>query len=617
MKSDRLGLTMIGATLGVIALILLAVFVQQSRQHERQLQAQGNSLARALASVPVKELAPSPERPGMLRTLVGLQRRADLAYALWQSPQGGALAEVSAPGLTAPQAPLPSEPAHWFGQRELRLPDDNTRILEFHAPVMDQGALAGFVRLGYRAEGWGMDASALSFQAVLALPIFLLAPLFFVLIRREMRPLAQLGQRMHDVSARLGEGLGDEVLAPRVQGAQLDDFVRRLGEFLQRTEGRMRELESERMDTVASQRLISYKRNRVEAVLHTLPEGVLVLDGQCTPTFANAKLEPLLGATPEQIVGQPPPHWCRQPEVLAFLLRQQGLQGDALLRPASADVSVNGAVPRHLQLVSYPLFSPTDTAQLFGTLVVVRDVTQERLARDAGAEFVASVSHELKTPLNTLKAYSELLMDAGGDEAVRVEAVNVIHAEVDRMAGLINNLLNISKLETGAIALAAARVNVHDLLAGAFEAQRQNAVGKGLKFRINVPVNLGLAALDKDLMRIAVNNLLSNAIKYNRDGGEVVLSAQETEDEHLEIRVRDSGIGISPAQAARVFDKYFRADDPEASSRSGHGLGLYLVRQIVELHHGSVTLQSEPGQGSEFCIRLKKLPALYEEAIAA
>ena len=88
-----------------------------------------------------------------------------------------------------------------------------------------------------------------------------------------------------------------------------------------------------------------------------------------------------------------------------------------------------------------------------------------------------------------------------------------------------------------------------------------------VKFRINVPVNLGLAALDKDLMRIAVNNLLSNAIKYNRDGGEVVLSAQETEDEHLEIRVRDSGIGISPAQAARVFDKYFRADDPEAGYR--------------------------------------------------
>jgi signal transduction histidine kinase len=209
-------------------------------------------------------------------------------------------------------------------------------------------------------------------------------------------------------------------------------------------------------------------------------------------------------------------------------------------------------------------------------------------------------------------------MDTGGnDEAVRVEAVNVIHAEVDRMAGLINNLLNISKLETGAIALATSRVNVHDLLAGAFEAQRQNAPGKGLQLRIDVPANLGLAALDKELMRVAVNNLLSNAIKYNRAGGEVLLSAHETEDEHLEIRVRDSGIGIPPAQCARVFDKYFRADDPAAAGRSGHGLGLYLVRQIVELHHGTVSVQSEPGQGSEFCVRLKKLPALYEEAMPA
>lgn len=605
---------MIGATLGVIALILLAVFVHQSSLYERQLLAQGNGLARALASVPMAELAPTPDRPGMLRTLVGLQRRADLVYALWESPQGGAMAEVSAPGLTTPVAPPPAEPAHWFGHRELRLPDDNTRILEFHAPVMDQGNLAGFVRLGYRADGWGLDASALSFQAALALPIFLLAPLFFVLVRREMRPLAQLGQRMQDVSARLGDG----VAVPQVQGAQLDDFVRRLGEFLQRTEARVRELETERMDTLASQRLIGYKRSRVEAVLHTLPEGVLVLDSQCTPTFANAKLAPLLGATPEQIIGQPPQGWCHPPEVLAFLMRQRSQQGDALWRPAQAEVALQGPPQRHLLLASYPLFSPTDPSQLFGTLVVVRDVTQERLARDAGAEFVASVSHELKTPLNSLKAYSELLMDTGGnDEAVRVEAVNVIHAEVDRMAGLINNLLNISKLETGAIALATSRVNVHDLLAGAFEAQRQNALGKGLQLRIDVPANLGLAALDKELMRVAVNNLLSNAIKYNRAGGEVLLSAHETEDEHLEIRVRDSGIGIPPAQCARVFDKYFRADDPAAAGRSGHGLGLYLVRQIVELHHGTVSVQSEPGQGSEFCVRLKKLPALYEEAMPA
>ena len=613
MKSNRLGLLVIGATLAVIALILAAVLMFQTRQHAQQLRAQGSNLVRALANVPVAQLAPSPERPGMLRTLVGVQRSSDLVYALWVSPQGTPLAEVSAPGLGVPLAPVPAEPAQWFGERALSLPDDGAPVLEFHAPMMDQGALAGFVRLGYRADAGLLDPSRLSFQAGLALPIFLLAPLFYFLVRREMRPLAKLGQQMQDMTSRVGLDPAAVVPAPTLQGLQLDDFVRRFGIFLHNTEARMRELETDRMDTLASQRLIGYQRHRVESVLHAMPEGVLVLDGSGLPTFANAKLEPLLGATPKQILGQPPQAWCKQPQVLAFLRRQPADQGDAP-RAARAEISLDGPVPRHLVLSSYPLFSPTDTAQQFGLLVTVRDATQERLSRDAGAEFVASVSHELKTPLNTLKSYSELLMDGGGaDEALRVEAVNVIHAEVDRMAGLINNLLNISKLETGSLKLAASRVNLHDMLSGSFDSLRQSAVGQGLKFRIDVPINLGLASLDKELMRIAVNNLLSNAVKYNRPGGEVVLSAQETEDDHLEIRVRDSGIGIPPAQCARVFDKYYRVDDAGASARAGHGLGLYLVRQIVELHRGTVSVQSEPGQGTEFCIRLRKVTALYEE----
>ena len=614
LTSERLGLLVIGATLGVVALIVGAVLAWQAREHEQQLRSQGASLVRALASVPVRQLAPSPDQPGLLRTLVAVQRSSDLAYALWVSPQGAGLAEVAAPGLTTPQASLPTEPAHWFGERELRLPDDGARVLEFHAPLMDQGNLAGFVRLGYRAEAGLLDSRRLSFPALLALPIFLLAPLFYFLIRREMRPLAGLGQQMQDMTSRVGL----PPTGPGANGLQLDDFVRRFGDFLQRTEARMQQLESERLDSMASQRLVGYKRQRVESVLHAMPEGVLVLDSQCLATFANAKLEPLLGASPERILGQPPQAWCRHPEVLAFLLRQIPAPGQEPPRAGRTEVSLDGPTPRHLALASFPLFAPNDTAQQFGMLVVVRDTTQERLARDAGAEFVASVSHELKTPLQALTSYSELLMEGDAiDDATRVEAVNVIHGEVERMAALINNLLNISKLETGAMALATGRVNLHDLLHGAYEVQRQAALGKGLKFRIDVPLNLGLAALDKELMRIAVNNLLSNAVKYNRPGGDVVLSAHEADNDMIEIRVRDSGIGIAPAQRTRVFDKYFRVNEAAAEGRTGHGLGLYLVRQIVELHHGSVSVQSEPGQGSEFCIRLRKLAALYEEGQAA
>jgi signal transduction histidine kinase len=282
---------------------------------------------------------------------------------------------------------------------------------------------------------------------------------------------------------------------------------------------------------------------------------------------------------------------------------------------------LEGSPPRFLTLTSYPLFAPQERHTVFGTLIVIRDTTQEQLARTAGSDFVSHVSHELKTPLASIVAYSELLMgDDGSDAALRVEAVNVIHDEAERMAGLINNLLSISKIDSGAMVLKRQRVNLYELLVDAFESQRQGALGKGLDFRLDVPPNLGAAALDKDLFRIAINNVLSNAIKYNQAGGRVSLSAEEADDQTLAIHVRDSGIGIPADQRARIFDKYYRVPDAGgdgASERKGHGLGLYLVRQIVELHQGSISVDSQPGRGTEFCIRVRKLAAVYEEALAA
>lgn len=613
MKSDRLGLVMITASLAVVALIVAALLVQHQRSHERQVRAQGSSLARSLSSLPFEQLAPSAERRGVLHAAVGAQRSEGFAYALLVSPEGAPLAEVVAAGHLPPEAKPPVEPAGWFGERELRTPDDDRRILEFHAPVMDHGKLAAFVRLGYQADTRPFGLDQLSFVAALALPVFLLTPLFRFLLRREMKPLARLGEDLQRM-AQAAEGGAPALPA----GLQIHDFVDRLGRFLQAAESRVRELEAERLDRVASNRLLAYKKDKVETVLQSLPDGVLVLDEACVPSFANARIEALLGLAPEQVVGRAPRDWCTLPALLAFVLRHQSRPGDAAPRAARADISIDGASPRHLALASYPLFAPSDRASVFGTLIVIRDATQDVLARHAGADFVAHVSHELKTPLNTIGAYSELLMDSPAPaEALRIEAVNVIHDEVGRMAGLIDNLLNISKLESGAMKLERQRVNLRELLVDAFEAQRQGAHGKGLEFRLDVPPNLGAAALDKELFRIAVNNLLSNAIKYNRPGGHVWLSAEEDDEQTLAIRVRDGGIGIPAAQRERIFDKYYRVDDASTVGRQGHGLGLYLVRQIVELHQGSIAVDSPAAGGTEFCIRVRKLAAVYEEAIAA
>jgi len=126
---------------------------------------------------------------------------------------------------------------------------------------------------------------------------------------------------------------------------------------------------------------------------------------------------------------------------------------------------------------------------------------------------------------------------------------------------------------------------------------------------LDLPRELEAVAIDKDLFRIALNNLLTNAIKYNRPGGSVLLAARN-EDHEIVISVRDTGIGIAAADRERVFDKFYRVSERDAKvARGGHGLGLYLAAQIVELHHGRIVLDSEPGVGSTFSIHLKIAPA--------
>ncbi len=250
-------------------------------------------------------------------------------------------------------------------------------------------------------------------------------------------------------------------------------------------------------------------------------------------------------------------------------------------------------------------------------LIVFRDISREFLAKHAGAEFVSHVSHELKTPLNTLGAYSELLLGyASLTEAERVDAVNVIHGEVERMTRLINNLLNISKAETGTLQLVRTRVKMHDLLQDVFDSMSSVALGKGIELELKIPPDLGSARLDKEMFRIAINNLISNAIKYSNPGGKVTLSARNLDDDQRQISVRDQGIGIAPDECEKVFLKYYRVGNSETASRSGHGLGLYLAKQIIELHHGSITVNSELGKGTEFIITFKAQPVQLEESKA-
>ncbi len=447
--------------------------------------------------------------------------------------------------------------------------------------------------------------------ATILFTAFLVSVFSTIIIRHENNRLTILNEKIAHATRLLGIQSGSKATSD----ASLS-FSANLEQFVQLAEEKISQINKDVVASQATLHLLTYKQEKAESALNSIPDAALVIDDACMPVFANLKVEPILGASRETILGHQPQDWCHHKEVLAFLMRFKNTA--ASVRMASMEYMPEENSDRRISVSAYPLLSPRDPSTLFGMLILFRDITKEHLAKQAGAEFVAHVSHELKTPLNTLSAYSELLLGyASLAEHERVEAVNVIHSEVDRMSNLINNLLNISKIETGTMKLNRKRVKMQDLLEDTFSNMHTQALGKDISLDLKIPADLGSVRLDKDMFRIAINNLVSNAIKYSDAGSTVILSARVLDDDQMQISVKDHGIGISTEDQANIFLKYYRAKNASTLSRSGHGLGLFLAKQIVEMHHGSIAVKSELGKGTEFIITFKAQPVQLEESLAA
>jgi signal transduction histidine kinase len=249
---------------------------------------------------------------------------------------------------------------------------------------------------------------------------------------------------------------------------------------------------------------------------------------------------------------------------------------------------------------------------MLGTLVVFHDKTQELLAKSARDQFISSVAHELKSPLNVIHMSAETLLD---DKNIpvgeRIQSINIINDEVERLSTLISNLLNITMMEAGNMVLDYQRVKIFDFLKDTMSSVTRSNSPEAPQFHIQLSNNLSTIEVDKNLLRIALNNLLTNAIKYNKPNGDVTLNADEIDDQ-LIIKISDTGIGISDQDQERIFEKFYRSENDIVRKKSGHGLGLALAKEIIELHGGKLLLQSAVGEGSTFTVILKKSSSLLK-----
>lgn len=332
-------------------------------------------------------------------------------------------------------------------------------------------------------------------------------------------------------------------------------------------------------------------QSRLAAALNSSVDPVSALDSEGRILFANLAFEEAFDQRLDEVAGRPFAHVLADKDVVDAIRasREQGLRRiNVIEKPGH----------RFYQVVTTPIAGGGEWA----VLIVFHDLTDVQRTDQIRRDFVANVSHELRTPLAALKSVVETLADGAlEDESVAREFLRRADGEVDRLVQLVEELLELSRIESGDQPLVLRDTDVASLLSEVAERLRPQAARARQSLNLDLSPELGSVSLDSARIERAVLNLLHNAIKFTPAEGEVTLSARR-EDASLLIEVRDTGVGIAQSDLSRIFERFYKADHSRASG--GSGLGLALVKHAVEAHGGSVSVESQQPRGSVFSLHI-------------
>lgn len=335
-----------------------------------------------------------------------------------------------------------------------------------------------------------------------------------------------------------------------------------------------------------------------QAVFNSMVEGVLVLDGADRVQLINQSLQRLFSLTSD-VRGQTIIEAFRLPELAALvkhLHKERTLESCTLELPGMEErwVEVNAAAV------------PDREGAQHGAILVFHDLTRVKQLEHTRQEFVANVSHELRTPLSLIKGFVETLLEgAKNDPEKATRFLQTIEKHTDRLTFLIEDLLTISRLESGQIVMNLHPVDLREETQRVLDDLRSRAHEKVIRLDNSVPVGL-IAQADADRLQQVLFNLVENAIKYGRNEGCVTIGGNEAPEGKVELWVRDDGPGIPVESRERVFERFYRVDRARSRDTGGTGLGLSIVKHIVQAHGGEVWLKSDLGAGTTFHFTLAK-----------
>lgn len=367
--------------------------------------------------------------------------------------------------------------------------------------------------------------------------------------------------------------------------AEMEELADAMNDMSERVQGRMEKFIAD--------------KSRLEAVFLSMFDGVMVIDGRGTIVLMNQALKEFLQID-SVVPGKKPLEVIRNIDIQELAERVLASRS----RLESREITLSLPQEKVLLAHATPVLRE---GVVDGAVLVFHDITELRRLEKVRQDFVANVSHELRTPVSTIRGYAETLLEgAMEDKAHAREFLRIIYDDAERLTKLINDLLDLSRIESGKMKLALEECSleavVDKVLAGMNKEARKNSI----TIKKEIPARLAKIRIDEAAIAQVLFNLVENAIKYNNAGGSVTIGARET-DRGVEVSVTDTGIGIPSEDIPRIFERFYRVDKARSRDLGGTGLGLSIVKHIIHAHHGEVSVESRPGVGSTFRFTLPKV----------
>ncbi len=339
-----------------------------------------------------------------------------------------------------------------------------------------------------------------------------------------------------------------------------------------------------------------------EAIITSMDHGLIVLDENQRILQLNQAAFTLLEIEASSVIGRFIPEVVRHPDILRSI---EWAKTGADLKVY--EINLGEKTGRRL-MVSVKPFEITEQ-QGSNMLILLTDVTHLRRLESMRSDFAANVSHELHTPITNIGGYAETLLDVGWkDDAQTRRFIGIIHENCQRLASIVEDVLSLSDLERPGMSAGLERVPtpVQELAGIVLERVRSDADAKGMSLQQTIPENL-MVSVHPRLMEQALYNLMSNAVRYGPPDSTITVSAFESDDKWITLAVADEGPGIAAEHLDRIFERFYRVDRNRSRATGGTGLGLSIVKHIALVHGGQVLVESKPGKGSAFSLRLPVL----------